>query len=244
MSLRSGSADRLDWPGGERRGPSRGSPNYVVRAPLARWLWAEALRAGRDFGRFRVLDVGCGKKPYYPFFEPFVAEYVGLDIHSALADVDAPAESIPLADDGFDVVLCIQFLEHAEDPAAVVRELFRVVAPGGRVLASTHGVSVYHPDPVDHWRWTHTGLQLLFSENATWRSVTIEAGAGSAGCMAMLVSFYLGVLCRRAHAGRVATGLTQLINGAAERLDERAGAADRTRSGSLVANYHVTAEAP
>ena len=45
---------------------------------------------------------------------------------------------------GFDVVLCA-VLEHVDDPAAVVRELSRVTGPGGRVLASTHGVMLYHP---------------------------------------------------------------------------------------------------
>ena len=45
-------------------------------------------------------------------------------------------------------------------------------APGGRVLASTHGTHVYHPARDDHWRWTHTGLARLFDdERASWRSV-------------------------------------------------------------------------
>ena len=49
-------------------------------------------------------------------------------------------------DDGaFDVVLCTQVLEHVEDPAQAVRELHRVTSPGGRVLASTHGVAGLPP---------------------------------------------------------------------------------------------------
>jgi SAM-dependent methyltransferase len=214
-----------------------------VRAPLARWLRHEALRAHHEYGRFRVLDVGCGKKPYYPFFESFVVDYVGLDVNDSIADVVGRAEQIPLPDDSFEVVLCIQFLEHADDPAAVVRELSRVASPHGRVLASTHGVSVYHPDPIDHWRWTHTGLRVLFKQNGDWRSLRVEPAGGTAACLAMLTSFYLGILGRRTNLSGVAGSLTRVMNLSAEKLDQRHQLGAATRPASLVANYHVTAEA-
>jgi SAM-dependent methyltransferase len=38
-------------------------------------------------------------------------------------------------------------------------EAYRVLRPGGRMLLSTHGVFVYHPDPDDYWRWTCAGLR-------------------------------------------------------------------------------------
>jgi SAM-dependent methyltransferase len=46
-----------------------------------------------------------------------------------------------------------------EDPALYLGECFRVLRPGGRMLLSTHGIMVYHPDPDDYWRWTCAGLQ-------------------------------------------------------------------------------------
>src|SRR5919198_4268140 len=124
-------------PGAERRDPPLGSPTYAVRAPLAAWLREEAERAARDLGRYRVLDVGCGPKPYLPFFEPHATEYVGVDVDNPAADLTGTAEALPVADASFDLVLCTQVLEHALDPPQVVRELARVVAPDGWVLAST-----------------------------------------------------------------------------------------------------------
>ena len=53
-------------------------PTYAVRAPLARWLAAEAARAGADLGPYRLLDVGCGEMPYLALFEPHAREVVGL----------------------------------------------------------------------------------------------------------------------------------------------------------------------
>ena len=82
-----------------------------------------------------MLDVGCGVKPYYPWFEPYVSEYVGLDIGgNPNAELEGTIESIPAEDASFDLVLCTQVLEHCDDPAQGVRELRRVTKSGGRVL--------------------------------------------------------------------------------------------------------------
>src|SRR5207244_3357890 len=85
----------------------------------------------------------------------------------------------------------------APGPGAAVRGLARVPVRGGRVLASTHGVQVYHPNPVDLWRWTHAGLERLFSDNGEWRSLTVRPGSGTAACVGMVVSIYLDLALRR-----------------------------------------------
>src|SRR5207237_10525897 len=144
---------------------------------------------------------------------------VGVDVRKPAADLEGTAELLPVPDASFDVVLCTQVLEHADDPAAAVRELARATAPGGRVLASTHGVQVYHPNPVDLWRWTHAGLEKLFSDNGDWRSVTVRPGSGTAACVGMVLSIYLDLTARRAHLAPVGRGLVSLVNRAARALD-------------------------
>ena len=59
--------------------PPRSMPTYAVRAPLVRWLREQAEEAHRALGRYRVLDVGCGLKPYQPLFARYSASYVGVD---------------------------------------------------------------------------------------------------------------------------------------------------------------------
>jgi SAM-dependent methyltransferase len=232
------------WPGGGHRNPSRSYPTYAVRAPLAAWLRAEASRAAADLGRYRVLDVGSGIKPYYPFFEPYADEYVGVDVADPAADLKGTVESLPVADASFDVVLCTQVLEHSEDPGRAVSELRRVVSPGGRVLASTHGVQVYHPNPYDLWRWTHAGLERLFRDHGDWASVTVTPGSGTAACVGMLLAVYGDLALRKAGLGAAARGLVWALNSAAEAIDKRSAAARELRPGALFANYHVVAEAP
>jgi len=232
------------WPGELHREPKRSSVTYPTRVHLARWLEEEAERAARDFGRFRVLDVGCGKKPYFPYFAAAVDEYVGIDIDmdNPMADMLAPVEDLPVEDESFEVVLCTQVLEHAGVPDQAVTELYRVTKPGGRVLASTHGVQVYHPSPEDHWRWTHSGLELLFLRNAAWSSVTVRPAGGTATCLASMSAIYLDLLFRRMHLTPVAKGLVWLLNTSGSALDRRIPSLRATRPGSIFLNYHVVAE--
>ena len=229
-----------DWPGEDRRHPSLGSPTWAVRAPLAAWLQEQAA-VGEGY---RVLDVGCGPKPYYPFFAERASEYVGVDVvENPAAELRGPVEALPVEDGSFDLVLCTQVLEHCDDPAQAVRELRRVTAPGGRVLASTHGVQWYHPSPVDYWRWTHEGLRRLFATNADWSELEVRPSGGTAACLAMLVGAYTELALKRVHAKQLAQGPVWVLNRAAAALDRRVSLLAEPRPGSLTANFHVVATA-
>jgi len=206
-------------------------------------MQAEAERAGEAYEGARVLDVGSGVKPYFPFFEPYAAKFVSVDIANPAADLEGAVEDLPVPDGSFDVVICNQVLEHCADPAQAVRELRRVVAPGGRVLASTHGVQVYHPAPDDLWRWTHAGLERLFAQNGDWRSVTVTPSSGTTACLGMLISIYVEQAAKRARLLPLGRTVIAGVNRAARAIDARSELLRSTRPGTIHANYHVVAEA-
>lgn len=227
-----------DWPGAERRDPPRTSATWVVRHALAQWLRAQAADLKRG-PRVRILDVGCGVKPYYPFFADVASEYVGVDVvENPAAELLGSVEALPVEDASFDVVLCTQVLEHCDDPAQAVRELRRATRPGGRVLASTHGVQVYHPSPADYWRWTHEGLHRLFATSADWSSLSVTPAAGTASALAMLLATYVEIALRRTPLARPPVWALNRLGPA---LDARVRMLREPVPGSLIPNLHVVA---
>lgn len=115
--------------------------------------------------RAAVLDYGCADRPYERDLSPDTA-YVGADLQGN-PDADLVLRddgTVPLADEGFDLVLSTQVLEHVEDPVKYLAECHRVLKPGGSLVLSTHGVMYYHRDPEDYWRWTPVGLHKILAE--------------------------------------------------------------------------------
>jgi len=132
-------------------------------------------------------------------------------------------------------------LEHVDDPAAAVRELHRVTKSGGRVLASTHGVAVFHPNPNDYWRWTHTGLRRLFELNGEWATIQVDPGAGTAAALGLLIARFVHLVAKRAHLAAAARPVVAALNTGAAALDARVAILREPVPGALFANLHVTA---
>jgi SAM-dependent methyltransferase len=160
---------------GAVKGGSRGERLYPPRSSRVYWIltqlrW-EVDRIGLQYlsghraGRARLIDFGAGNAPYRPMLEKHVAEYVACDLAgNEAADVILPRHDVlPFDDQSADVVLSSQVLEHTVDPELYLSECARVLAEGGLLVLSTHGVWRYHPDPIDLWRWTSEGLRRVVS---------------------------------------------------------------------------------
>ena len=110
-----------------------------------------------------LADMGCGEIPYESLVKPHIKKYIGVDLPGnlkATAFVDVVTNRCNLDDNSCDIVWSIQVLSHTSDPRAYLKECFRILRPGGKLLLSSHGHWQYKPDPVDYGRWTSSGLKL------------------------------------------------------------------------------------
>lgn len=115
----------------------------------------------------RVLDVGSLavnggiEGSYRPLFKGF--EYIGVDLSPGV-NVDAVMEhpyKIPFDDDSFDIVISGQALEHVEFFWDLVKEMARVLKPGGLICLIAPSAGKVHRYPVDCWRFYEDGMKAL-----------------------------------------------------------------------------------
>lgn len=108
-------------------------------------------------------DLGCGELPYYELVTPHVRNYWSIDLPGngkATHTIDPITNRSALDDKSCDVVWSLGVLEHVEDVDKYLQESFRILKPGGRLILATHGIWMYHPDPIDYWRFTSEGLKV------------------------------------------------------------------------------------
>ena len=139
------------------------SPRYQTRTRLRQEL--QRIIDNDLAGGEKILDFGCGDKPYEPLFKSRFEQYLGADLPGnpdAEITID-PQGQLQIEDESVDAVLSVQVLEHVENPPAYLAQARRVLKPDGSLILSTHGTWPYHPDPSDFWRWTIEGLNLEIS---------------------------------------------------------------------------------
>jgi ubiquinone/menaquinone biosynthesis C-methylase UbiE len=100
-----------------------------------------------------VADVGCGPGAYHPKLAARGTRIVGIDASLGMAEdvrrqaqaqglpvwaLQANAEALPLADNGCDRLMANHMLYHVPDQSAALREMARVLKPGGRVILATN----------------------------------------------------------------------------------------------------------
>lgn len=151
------------------------SPDYLH----LKYLVADIGEACEKYARGRLIDIGCGNKPYRTLM-PHVTEYVGCDpVQSSkqCVDVLCEATAIPLPSGSFDTAFSTQTLEHVADHRALVRESFRLLKPGGYFIASAPMYWPLHEEPHDYFRFTKYGLRYLLEE-AGYVDVELRANGG------------------------------------------------------------------
>jgi SAM-dependent methyltransferase len=166
--------------------------NQPYAANFRRWMAAELSDLKSDAP---VIEVGCGDASFTEDLAKYSSRVTAIDISAGQIEENGrrlPAitflqhdvsERFPFADGEFEVVWCSEVLEHLFDPSFAVREMHRILRPGGRLLLTVpyHGglknvlIALFKWD--EHF--TPQSPHIRFYTNRTLAGIVREAGFGS-----------------------------------------------------------------
>jgi SAM-dependent methyltransferase len=142
----------------ERFDPANDAGKLVHSEHIARYWWASQVTAGVD-----VLDAGCGTgygtailagttpaKLLAVDLDQDAVERTRTSVGDAAEVSRADLRELPLDDDTVDVVVCFEVIEHLEHRDEALRELARVLRPGGVLLISSPNRNRYPPGNPHH----------------------------------------------------------------------------------------------
>ena len=182
----------------------------------------------------RVLDFGCGSRPYEAWFRDAGAQYQGADLDGAHEVAMRPDGPLAAADASFDLVSSFQVLEHVWNLDLYLGEARRVLKPGGSLLLSTHGSWFYHPHPGDYRRWTREGLRREV-ETRGFRLVEMRSVVGPLAWTTILRSYGVALAVRRIPlAGGALSASAALVCNALAWLEDRITPAQITADNACV----------
>jgi SAM-dependent methyltransferase len=146
-----------------------------------------------------LLDIGCGKMPYkeYILKNSLVKNYVGLDIESALlydknctADFTWDGITMPFKNENFECAFGTEVLEHCPEPETILKEVYRVLKPGGIFFCTVPFLWNLHEVPNDEYRYTPFSLGRHL-KNSGFKDIELKATGGWHASMAQMLGLWV-----------------------------------------------------
>lgn len=170
------------------------NPFFIARLGLS-----NNIRELADLINGRVLDIGCGTKPYQKYFS--YAEYIGLEYDTGIdsekkdADYYYSGDKFPFEDTSFDSAVCNQVLEHIFNPELFLSEVNRVLKLNAKLLLTVPFIWDEHEQPIDYARYSSFGLKHLL-ENKGFKVIRQKKTVDDFRVNVQLVNAYLYKISR------------------------------------------------
>lgn len=143
------------------------SDSRHLYSPLYYAQYRVTLPLIREHVKGKLIDLGCGDVPFKREIEGLVTHYDTLDLFPKREDLTymGDIQDMPSVPSGsYDSAICLEVLEHVADPFRAVREIHRILAPGGVLIISVPHLSRLHDLPYDYFRYTSFGLRSVLEQ--------------------------------------------------------------------------------
>jgi 2-polyprenyl-3-methyl-5-hydroxy-6-metoxy-1,4-benzoquinol methylase len=149
------------------------------------FLMKDIKEALDKYAKKKLLDLGCGNKPYKEWYGPLTESSTGCDaVQSSenVVDTICLANELPYQNESFDTVFSTQVLEHVFDQQQMINEAARVLKKDGSLILSVPFTWELHEEPYDFFRITKYGLKEMF-EKSGFEIDYIKANGGKWAAM-------------------------------------------------------------
>jgi 2-polyprenyl-6-hydroxyphenyl methylase/3-demethylubiquinone-9 3-methyltransferase len=171
------------------QGSGHSGDNQGYAANFRNWMSDELGDLPRNIS---ILEVGCGDGAFTKNLAEYSSDVTAIDISAEQIEQNSRAypdvyfrqhdvaKPLPFDDETFDVIWCSEVLEHLFDPAFALREMHRVMTPGGLLLVTVpyHGLLKNVLIALFKWdeHFTPNNPHIRFFTKNTLRQITAAAG--------------------------------------------------------------------
>jgi len=158
----------------------RNSPRRPFFSPAYYSQYKVTLPLIRQFARGKLIDLGCGDMPFRHLIVDRISSYESLDFYPRTPEVTyvGDIQDMSMIDaETYDTAICLEVLEHVPDPFQAVREIHRILKPGGILIVSVPHLSRLHDEPHDYYRFTRHGMKYLL-ERCGFAVLSLERRGG------------------------------------------------------------------
>jgi SAM-dependent methyltransferase len=125
-----------------------------------------------EYKAFKVLEISGSKWEKFGFASYRSIEYPSYDLCEGT-----------LNNETFDIIIAEQVLEHVLYPYRAVKNLYRMLNPGGLAVITIPFLLKIHGAPIDCSRWTELGLKHLLAEGGFDPEKIITGSWGNRDCV-------------------------------------------------------------
>lgn len=160
-------------------------PSSEAEVPMLRVInsFVNGFFSRNQMKGWKVLDAGCGRQPFRKRLEESGCSYTSMDVNQnpegSVHYVCAIDEALPgalVAEGPFDLIICLEVLEHVADWDVAFKNFSTLLKQGGKLVATAPHFFYLHEVPYDFWRPTQYSFEYFGKRHSLHMEHFVKGG--------------------------------------------------------------------